>query len=46
MKSAFSFRARRPARWRQLGVLTLLAFTVKGLVTSSMIVWALLRAWP
>jgi hypothetical protein len=30
------------AQWRKLGWLTLLAFTLKGVVTSSVIVWGLM----
>lgn len=34
----------RFVRLRKLGLLTLLAFTAKGLVTTSLIVWALISA--
>ena len=36
--------ARVPQRWRQLGWITLLAFTAKGLVTTTLILWALAGA--
>lgn len=36
--------ARFAPRWRQLGWITLLAFTVKGLVTTTLILWALAGA--
>lgn len=30
------------AHWRRLGWLTLLAFTLKGLITTSVIIWGLM----
>ena len=36
----------RQHRWRQLGWLALLAFTTKGVVTTSLIIWALVQAIP
>jgi len=34
------------AHWHKLGWLTLLAFTVKGLVTTSVIVWTVVAIAP